>query len=409
MLRLPRGNEPLLGEWARVLNSIILRREPLILSTIYDCTKWYVRYLAPYSCMWVQEHLQSTDDGGYLYDPDNYTSSVLIDCRTERMRDFETAMDPMLGYSLFLIPVQYDGEGNKVLYDGESAEDRMVGVTNCCNPPFFKIFMFDAFKVNEITEATTDEGVTIEGTQIEDGVIHADEINEYTTDAGVTIEGVSIENGATLTPNGAYIGNLQDNYAEIKDDGEINLHGTARVWHGVDLDASAVKLPGSNPPAEDEIDGFLFQRFDRGTEESVYYLWTVPHDFAAGDASVRGHFSFVVESPPTTPSGDEAVVMGFEYKKISEGDVVGFSVGTTSGTITETIAADETPWILHITSEGTCVTTGWTVHDKILFRFYRDATNVADTYDNEAVGAANDVWVDSYHLEYLADKLGEAS
>ncbi len=170
LLRLPRDGDPHLTEWARILNEGLARREPLILSAIYDCSKWYVRYLAPYSCTWVQEHLQSTDDGGYLYDPDNYTSSTLIDCRTERMKDFEAAMDAAFGYSLFLIPVQYDGEGNKILYDGVSAEDRMVGITNCCNPPFDKVFMFDMFKVNTITEADTNNGIDIESAHIEDGV-----------------------------------------------------------------------------------------------------------------------------------------------------------------------------------------------------------------------------------------------
>ena len=42
----------------------------------------------------------------------------------------------------------------------------------------------------------------------------------------------------------------------------------------------------------------------------------------------------------------------------------------------------------------------------MLFRFFRDATNPADTYDNEAIPADNDVWVGMYHLEYLVDKIG---
>ena len=42
-------------------------------------------------------------------------------------------------------------------------------------------------------------------------------------------------------------------------------------------------------------------------------------------------------------------------------------------------------------------------------RFYRDATAVEDTYDNEAAADDNDVWVKTYHLEYLSDRLGAAS
>jgi hypothetical protein len=172
-------------------------------------------------------------------------------------------------------------------------------------------------------------------------------------------------------------------------------------WRSWDVTATIVKLPGSGAPAEDNIDGFPVLRFDRDTEESVYFSWSVPAEFAAGAASVRGHFHFVVTHPPSG-GGDEAVVMGFEYKKISPGDVVSFTSGTSSGTITETIADGETASILHTTAEGYCVTTGWEENDLILFRLYRDATNVADTYDNEAVGANNDVWLFEAHMDFLA-------
>lgn len=181
-----------------------------------------------------------------------------------------------------------------------------------------------------------------------------------------------------------------------------------KVWKPENLEPAAVKLPGANPPAEDTIDAFPFHRFDRGTEESVYFHWQVPEDFTAGDNSLRGFFEFIVENPPSG-TGNEAVVMGFEYKKLSEGDVFDFDAGTSSGTITETITDGETPYIIHRTATGTCTTTGWAEHDTILFRFYRDATNPNDTYDNEAVGADNDVWVFNYHLEYLSNKLGESA
>lgn len=205
------------------------------------------------------------------------------------------------------------------------------------------------------------------------------------------------------------MGTPDSNYVDIDGaTGQLTLAGDARVWKYWDVTPDAVKLPGSNPPASDNIDSFAFLRFDRGTEESVHYIWHVPTDFAVGSGSVKGHFEFIVENPPSG-GGDEAVVMGFEYKKLEENDVFSFTSGTSSGTVTETITDGETAIIVHETPEGTCTTTGWDVGDTILFRFYRDATNVNDTYDNEAVGADNDVWVYEFHMKYLADKLGEAS
>jgi hypothetical protein len=181
------------------------------------------------------------------------------------------------------------------------------------------------------------------------------------------------------------------------------------VWKSWDVRPDAVKAPGTNPPAEDVIDNFSFYRFDRGTEESLFYIWEVPADYYAGDGSVKGRYEFVVENPPTSGGTNvaENVRMGFEYKKISDGEVFSFTSGTSSGYIDETIAVDETAWIIHQTSEGICTTTGWAAGDTILFRFYRDATAAEDTYDNEASAADNDVWVYDLHMNYLTDRIGE--
>ncbi len=195
-------------------------------------------------------------------------------------------------------------------------------------------------------------------------------------------------------------------YMEWSATGIQQAHGAACFWREERLNPVAVRLPGTNPPAEDTIDNFPFHRYDRGTEESAYFLWHVPADFCVGDASVRGHYEFVVESPPVGAS--ENVRMGFEYKKISEGVAFSFAAGTSSGYIDEVIADGEAAWIVHHTDWGYPTTTGWAVDDIILFRFYRDATDAADTYDN-AGPATNDVWVSNYHIGYLSCKLGAAT
>lgn len=181
----------------------------------------------------------------------------------------------------------------------------------------------------------------------------------------------------------------------------------SRYWRALELTPDNVGKPSANPPAVGEYQGFVFDRYDRSTEEQTYYMWHIPGDYVEGDTSVRGHFGFFVENPPVAPAGDEAVVLGFEYKIISEGDVFDFSAGTSDGTITETIADTESAYEWHETVTGSCTTTGWAADDIVLFRFYRDATNPADTYDNEVAAADNDVWVGVYHLEYLSQQLGE--
>jgi hypothetical protein len=177
----------------------------------------------------------------------------------------------------------------------------------------------------------------------------------------------------------------------------IDPHGA--FWTCVDLDPALPRLPVANPPAADEIDNFRFHRYNRATVESVHMAWNIPEEYVGGAFNVRAYYSFVVENPPNG-GGDEAVVMGFEHKRIAEGDVFDFTGGTTSATVTETLTDGETAYVTHFTTKSYFSTATWTHDDTILFRFYRDATNAADTYDNEAAPDDNDVWVYQYHLEY---------
>lgn len=193
-------------------------------------------------------------------------------------------------------------------------------------------------------------------------------------------------------------------YASFNSTGILTLAGSARVWKNVDLVPANVGKPSSNPPAADEYQGFQFDRYDRETEEQVYFLWHIPEDFAVGSASVKGHFGFMIANPPA--GVDEAVALGFEYKKLTPGIAFDFSSGTASGVLVETITKAEDAYIFHESATGICTTTGWTHGDIIMFRFYRDATNGLDTYDSESTAADNDVWIGMYHLEYLIDRLG---
>ena len=182
------------------------------------------------------------------------------------------------------------------------------------------------------------------------------------------------------------------------------ISGVTCRWYSRDLDVDAIRLPLSNSPAEDYIDEFLFHRYDRATEEHVKHNQVIPMNFVLGAYNIRGCFNFVVENPPVSPSADEAVVMGFELKFLKDGDVFDFTAGTASGTVTEVIAADETALIRHTTPLGYVPTSSVERRDSLLVRFYRDATNPDDTYDNETVAADNDAWVYSYNFQWLGEE-----
>ena len=111
-----------------VLHTEFLQREILWLGSLCDGTNWRLRYRAPLMVPWVQEHIQTDQpgEGGADYDSTAFLSSVEVDCREDRMRDITIAITPGVIYYVYLVPIQEDGEGNRILYDGEGGRaDRM--------------------------------------------------------------------------------------------------------------------------------------------------------------------------------------------------------------------------------------------------------------------------------------------
>jgi len=268
--------------------------------------------------------------------------------------------------------------------------------------------MVDGFGVGYVFEIKDSAGVDNIITNIvsvRDGADNSGKFKFFVYNAGTPAAPVQIDSSSnTFIGDGG-----TTNYTQINATGFQTMAGTARPWKSVVLKPATLGKPTTNPPGAGEYQGFILDRYDRGTEEQMYYIWDIPDDYACGDASVRGLYGFFVENPPASSDAAENVRMGFEYKIINAGDAFDFSGGTSSGYIDEEITNGEAAYKTHITDYGVCTTTCAQHGDMILFRFYRDATAVEDTYDNEAVGTANDAWVMFYHLEYLRDSLGTAS
>jgi hypothetical protein len=196
------------------------------------------------------------------------------------------------------------------------------------------------------------------------------------------------------------------NYVNISENG-ILLKGTARVWKCIELRPQNIGLPSANPPLRDDYQGFQFDRYDRSTEEQLYHIWHVPECFSEGNANIAMHFDLFIDHPPSG-TGDENIVMGCEYKKLThdDGDVFDFSSGTSTILMNVPILDGESAYKVKSSEISYLNTTNFKKHDVILIRFFRDATNPNDTYNNEAVASNNDAWVFIYHLEFLRDNLG---
>ncbi len=194
------------------------------------------------------------------------------------------------------------------------------------------------------------------------------------------------------------------NYANFASDGELTLVGTARVWKAIELWPENVKKPPTDPPGTTTYQNMGFDAYDDTNEEQVFYIWHVPPDFATGSANVRGHFGLMVANPQS--GSDEYVSMGFEYWKVPDGDVFDISGAPDGGGALDiTITDGETAYTWHESGVGVCTTTGWAVGDIIVFRFFRDVDGTYSANDDYT----GDALLGVYHLEFLSDKIGEAS
>ena len=131
MLRRPPNNDAYLVYLVGVLNAELSRKEPTVVGLVYTGTNLLLRFRAAYTAPWVQVHVQSNGvgGGGMTYDSTTYVSTALVDCRADRLQDRTIAVTPGTRYAVFLVPVQYDGAGLKVMYDGEGGRpDNMASV-----------------------------------------------------------------------------------------------------------------------------------------------------------------------------------------------------------------------------------------------------------------------------------------
>jgi len=180
-----------------------------------------------------------------------------------------------------------------------------------------------------------------------------------------------------------------NNYTEIKDDGEINLHGTARVRRHIRIAAPSWKK-GVEAPTDNQVGVFPTLAFDSSADDSAYYDLIVPFRMAAGST-----IDVTVDWCYTGAQDDGTVCWGLEYLTCPSGSVVD---GTTT-TITETSPVGQMTGRM-IRTTFTAGITGTTAHDALGLRLYRDVSEDTLATDAELI---------EVHFSFLIDKLGEST
>ena len=197
--------------------------------------------------------------------------------------------------------------------------------------------------------------------------------------------------------NNAYIGNYKDgNYVQIDNSGLLTLVGDATVWDDLRFPLIAQKLGGVNDPNFVKVldngsgsTGLYAYAFDKAAEEEAFFIVQFPHQRKSG-SNIVPHVHWM---PTGTNTGN--VVWGLEY---SWANINGTFGNSTIITVTDAGSgtADD-----HLIAYFDAISgTGKTSSSMMLCRVFRDATNVADTYDEDAALLEVD-----FHIEI--DKLGD--
>lgn len=170
-------------------------------------------------------------------------------------------------------------------------------------------------------------------------------------------------------------------YTELKSDGEMILHGGARVVDHLNLDPKRFKLPGASYPGESFEGIYHTLDFDKNTEQNAYVIGHIPFWRQVNtDIEVVVHWFHDTNQVDNT----KKVLWGLEYKSMADGELVAGS-GTE---ITQLTAGN------HDVDAGLCLHTEFITanilgsdlseDDHIAIRFFRKAADGTDTLDEDA-------------------------
>ena len=199
-------------------------------------------------------------------------------------------------------------------------------------------------------------------------------------------------NGIIDVDSALRLGNDVANYTEIKNDGEINLHGTARVKKSLWLPFEALKAPGTKPA--DFVDHGIAGAwsFSDGTDDTIIFLIETPQDM---DKSVAP--TLKIGWSTNTTATDETAVWQLEYLWRAPGEDTTAGAQETLTIQSNAIAQSNGLIVAEFTGIDVPSETDVCLHCR-LKRLGADADDdLSDTAELHGVC-----------LNYIANKLGEA-
>jgi hypothetical protein len=181
------------------------------------------------------------------------------------------------------------------------------------------------------------------------------------------------------------------NYTEIKADGEINLHGTARVKNAQWIDAGAIKAPGTKPASQIDHGIGVAWEFSDGTDDTIIFNMKIPNRM---DRTVAPTITIGWSSVATEKVG----VWQLEYLWTKAGE-------DTTAAAQETLEATGTT---PTTAHGLVITTfsGIDAPDSDDICMHCRLKRLGDDGDDTLNATAE---LDGVCMEWTSDKLGTAT
>jgi hypothetical protein len=165
------------------------------------------------------------------------------------------------------------------------------------------------------------------------------------------------------------------NYSEFEDDGTLRFNGGATVWNDINLPSTNLR-PGLSPPSFAAVlasGGLYGFTFSATTLEELHGSGEILHGYKEG-TDLHCHVHWM---PTTTNNG--VVRWGLEYAWVDVNGVAG-----APAIIYFNQAASGTVWQHHLAPLPTITGTGRKIGSAFIFRIFRDAANIADTYTGQA-------------------------
>ena len=191
------------------------------------------------------------------------------------------------------------------------------------------------------------------------------------------------------------------NYAETKDDGEIELHGTAKTWEDLRIIPGAFQFPGvADPTLEDWQPGgagatFKVYKFLKNDE--VHFTCQIPHNYQEG-SDIKPHIHWTPCDRGVAENGN-TVGWKIDYSWANTD-----AVFAASATVDLSHACSGTDDLHELTASGTITGTNKTISSILVIRLYRSDTNGDDTWVGAT--AALSPAILEFDIHYEIDSLG---